>query len=134
MANLSKVGTPVPCSDIPQSNKLTLPAGEGIEAGDTLYIKSDGKFWKASGAAVAAAADFYGLATQAASAGDACTAAFGCRFRYGSGLTPGTLIYLSTDTAGGLADANATVTKPVARAVTADRIQVFDPFDERTTG
>jgi hypothetical protein len=132
MAAIAKSGTPRPCSDVSQHNKLTLIAGEAIAAGDAVYIKSDGKFWLASGASAAAAADFFGLATTDAPVGEACTAAFGCRFYYGSGQTPGALAYLSPTVAGGLDTANATITKPIGRFVDATRLQVFGPFDERT--
>ena len=136
MADIAKSGTPSLATLTPPRNCQPYTgaiAGEALAAGDIVYLKaSDGRWYKTVGSADAAAAEYRGVIATAASAGEACTPFIGVAMRYGSGLTPGALIYLSTDTAGGLADANATVTKPVAVVVAGDRIQVFDPFDSRT--
>lgn len=135
MAAITRVGTPSPSSDIPQNCKLTLPAGEAISAGDCCYIKSDGKFWRCEGDADAAAAQFYGMATAAASAGEPVTCAHSIRFRYGSGMTPGASVFLdptATTGDGLIADANATVTQPIGLVIDATRIEIFQPFRDRT--
>lgn len=129
MAAIAKSGTPRPCSDVPQNNKLTLPmAADGL-AGDAVYINSSGQFALADGSAAAAAAAFFGLLTTDAPQGQPGTAAFGIRFQYASGATPGSLAYLSTSVAGGLDTVNATVTRPIGRFVDATRLQLFDPAD-----
>jgi len=128
MAELSKSGTPSPCSVEPPPNcRLPgLKAGEAIAAGDALYIKSDGKLWKATGAANNAAAKVVGFAPQAASVNEACGCYFDMNFNYGAALTPGARYYLSGTVAGGLADAASTGgLTPVAYAVDATRIHVW---------
>lgn len=128
MADIARVTTPSPCSlECPSGHKLTLTAGEAIAAGDMVYVKSDGKFWKASGAAANAAAKPFGMAAAAAASGEPCTAMHGERFNYATGLTPGASYFLSPDTAGRLADANVTVTTKHAIAVDAYRIQILPP-------
>lgn len=127
MADISKSGTPSLCTPVPPPNSRVsgLLAGEAIAAGDALYIKSDGKLWKATGTANNAAAKVIGFAPQAASSGEACTACFDVNFNYGAGLTPGARYYLSA-TAGALADAASTGgLTPVAYAVDATRIHVW---------
>jgi len=128
MADVAKSGTPSMCTPVPPPNSRLsgLLAGEAIAAGDALYIKSDGKLWKATGAANNAAAKVVGFAPQAASVGEACTAYFDVNFNYGSGLTPGARYYLSGATAGALADAASTGgLTPIAYAVDATRIRVW---------
>ena len=130
MAEISKAGVPSICSVLPPASQRIneLLAGEAIAAGDLLYIKSDGKLWKATGAAANAAALVIGMAAAAASSGEAVTPYWGVCFRYGSGLTPGTRYYLSGATAGGLADAASTGgTVAVAIAVDDTRIFVLPP-------
>lgn len=128
MAELAKSGTPSLCSVLPpQSQTISgLLAGEAIAAGDACYIKSDGKIWRSTGAAVNAAAEVHGFAAQSASTGKPVTLLFDVNFNYGSGMTPGTKFYLSAATLGGLADA-ATMggTKPVVFAVDATRLHVW---------
>jgi hypothetical protein len=125
MADLAKSGTPSLATILPpNSNKLTLIAGEAIAAGDACYIKSDGKLWRSTGAAATAPAVVDGFALSAAAAGEALTVAHGVRLEYGSGMTPGTPYYLSA-TAGALADAASTGgTVVIARAVDATRLEV----------
>ncbi|MGK2898626.1 MAG: hypothetical protein ACSLE9_08045 [Burkholderiaceae bacterium] len=127
MANVTKVGTPSLSSVLPPQNDQIagLLAGEAILAGDLCYIKSDGKVWKSDGSAVAAAANVDGMALRAAAVGEAVTLVFNVNVRYGSGLTPGARYYLSTD-AGLIADAPSTGgTDPIAFAIDATRIRVW---------
>lgn len=128
MADVAKSGTPSMCSPVPPPDKRIsgLLAGEAIAAGDALYIKSDGKLWKATGAANNAAAKVVGFAAQAASAGEAVTAFHDVHFRYGAGLTPGARYFLSGATAGALADAASTGgLTPIAFAIDATRVHVM---------
>jgi beta-glucosidase-like glycosyl hydrolase len=102
-------------ADIDANDKCTgLIAGEAIAAGDAVYIKSDGKVWRATGAAVAPAAVVRGFALIAAQVGEAVTFAWDVRLRYGAALTPGASYYLSGTVVGGLADAASTGKKPPA--------------------
>ncbi len=128
MADITKVGTPSLCSVLPNAsaNKISgLEAGEAIAAGDVCYIKSDGKVWKATGAAANAAARVAGWALVAAAAGQGVTLLFEVNIEYGSGLTPGALYYLSAN-AGLIADAASTGgTSPIAQALSATKIRVW---------
>ena len=101
-------------------------AGETIAAGDALYLNADGRLYKASGAAANANARVVGFAPKAAYAGEAVTAYRNVRFQYGSGMTPGTRLYLSGTVAGGLADAASTGgTTPLAIVLSdGKRIQI----------
>lgn len=128
MAEIAKAGTPSLASAAPpQNTRLTgLVAGEALGAGDACYVKNDGKVWKSSGAAVAAAAKVRGFAAVAAAVGEAVTLLRYVTINYGSGLTPGTDLFLSGTVAGGLADAATTGgVAPVAWVVDPTRIFVM---------
>lgn len=128
MADIAKSGTPSLSSVLPGQDKTIsgLLAGEAIAAGDACYIKSDGKVWKATGAAANAAAKVDGFAATAAPVGEAVTLVFDVNFYYGSGMTPGARIYLSGATAGAIADAASTGgTAPVGFVVDATRVRVW---------
>ena len=127
MAAVSKNGTPSP-STVPSAKIVGLVAGDTIAAGDLVYINSSGVIVRASGAAANAAARVRGMvflpgnATQV----DALTIASGVVVNYGSGLTPGTDLYLSGSVAGGLDTATSTGgTTPVAFVIDAQRIFVL---------
>lgn len=127
MAEVAKSGTPSLSSLHPaEENKLSgLLAGEAIAAGDALYLNTDGRLYRASGAAANAAARVVGFAQKAASAGESVSAYRNVRMRYGAGLTPSTRLYLSGTVPGGLADAASTGgTTPVAVVIDATRIQI----------
>lgn len=128
MAEISKSGTPSMCTPSPPSNCRipSLTAGEDIAAADACYIKSDGKAWKATGAAANAAAKIAGFAFVAAKTGQPVDLYHDVNFNYGSGLTPGAEYFLSGSTAGGLADAASTGgTKVIAIAVNDKVIRVL---------
>jgi len=127
MADVAKSGTPSLATATTQVNSLSgLLAGEALAAGDACYIKSDGKVWKATGAAANAAARVFGYACAAASVGEAVTLAWDVRFRYGAGLTPGANVYLSGATAGALADAASIGgIEPIGQVVDATRIHLW---------
>jgi hypothetical protein len=126
MADIAKSGTPSlsTLQPMPGSGKLpTLTAGEDIVAGDACYIKSDGLVWRSNGTAVNAAAKVDGYAPMGCKAGDAITLLFNVTFRYGAALTPGSRVFLSAATSGGIADAASTGgTAPVGFVVDATRI------------
>jgi len=124
MAQIAKSGTPSLCSLLPNGADVLagLIAGEDLAALDACYIKSDGLVWKSTGTAANAAAKVHGYAPKAAKAGAAVTLHKNIRAEYGSGLIPGTTIYLSA-TAGTLSDV-ATIggTTPIGFVVTTTRI------------
>lgn len=135
MAEVTKGVTPSLATPYPSSDKrLTLTAGEAIAAGDACYIKSDGKFWKATGASANAAAKVYGFALAAASAGDPVTCAWGVNMAYnanisGTAKNPGVELYLSGTVAGGLADAASTGgTGVIAVVIDSNRIRVMGDY------
>lgn len=128
MATLTKVSpslsSPLPCGGHSISG---LVAGEALVAGDLVYIKSDGKVWKANGTAATAPALAVGMVSMISSVGEAATIWFGVCFNYAASLTPGARYYASA-TAGALDDAATTGgTVPVAIAVDATQIYVLPP-------
>lgn len=128
MAAVSKSGTPSlstrnPCPAHYVGSDLR--AGEAISAGDPTYIKSDGKVWRSVGTTADAAAKVDGWAAGAAASGEGVTILKDVEFHWGSGMTPGTRLYLSL-TAGTLSDApTAGGTTACAMAVDATRITVW---------
>lgn len=124
MAQIAKNGIPSLCSLLPNGADVLagLIAGEDLGALDACYIKSDGLVWKSNGAAANAAAKVHGYAPKATKAGQAITLHKNIRAEYGTGLIPGTTIYLSA-TAGTLSDA-ATVggTGTIGFVVSATRV------------
>jgi hypothetical protein len=103
-----------------------IKAAVAIVAGDACYINSSGRAALSTGAAVAAAAKVAGFAAMSAAAGEAVTLLTDVEFRYGAGLTPGTSVFLSGTTAGGLVDAASTGgTAPIGMVVDATRIRVW---------
>lgn len=131
MAEIAKSGTPsLATSTPPNGCKATRICGEAIAAGDMVYIKSDGKFWLASGAAADAKAQWVGMSATEQTVGEPLTAYRGVRFHYGAGLTPGARLYLSATVPGGLADAPTTGSpagQPAAYAFDDTRIEVLHP-------
>ncbi len=128
MAAVAKSGTPSMSSLLnPANTQLSgLLAGEAIAAFDACYINSDGKVYKATGAAANAAAKVRGYAPIAAAAGESVTLVWDVRVRYGSGMTPGAQLYLSGTTAGGLDDAASTGgTAPIGYVVDATRVHLW---------
>lgn len=75
-------------------------AGEGLAAGDFVYIKSDGTVWKASAAAMGA--DSVAFVLSSSSTGQPALIYFEGRNTALTGLTPGLRYYLSDSTAGAL--------------------------------
>jgi hypothetical protein len=129
MAEIAKSLTPSLASVTPpQSSTIVgLLAGEAIAAGDACYIKAaDGRVWRSSGAAVAAAAKVRGWAAAAAPVGEAVTLYTDVNFRYGAALSPGADYFLSGTVAGGIADVASTGgTAPIGYAIDATRIRVW---------
>ena len=105
MAAIAKSGTPSISTPLvsPEQRLSGLLAGEAIAAGDACYINSaDNKLYRSTGAAATAPAQVDGFAATSAAIGEALSIYFGVNFRYGAGLTPGTSLFLSGTTAGGL--------------------------------
>lgn len=130
MAAVSKSGTPSLAVTLPSPNSQVsgLVAGEALGAFDACYVKaSDGKVYKSTGAAANAAAKVRGYAAQAYASGDTDVTLFwNVRVRYGAGLTPGTDLYLSGTTAGGLDSATSTGgTAPIGYVVDATRVELW---------
>jgi hypothetical protein len=86
------LATKLPCN----SHRLTLTAGEDIAAGDPMYIKSDGLWWRSNGTAATAPAKVQGWATVAAKAGSPVTGYWNVHLAYGpSTATPGASLFVS---------------------------------------
>jgi hypothetical protein len=108
MAAVAKTITPSVCTPLPvDSDRLPpLPLGEDVAAGDACYIKNDGKIWRSIGTTLAApAAEVHGYAPISGKAAQRQTMSLylGVDFAYGpNNLTPGSYLFLSGTTAGGL--------------------------------
>jgi hypothetical protein len=103
-------------------------AGEDLAIAAPCYIKSDGLVYESDGTSADAAAAVHGFTARAVTEGQPVTLfGNGTRFRYGSSLTPGAILYLGA-TAGRL-DTAATTGDDVgiALVVTATDIVVSDP-------
>jgi hypothetical protein len=127
MATIAKSGVvsiSTPAPDVEHSLS-GLYAGEAISAGDACYIKtSDGRLWRSNGNATGVTAVIDGFAASDAVVGDAVTLYYGVRFRYGTGLTPGTYVYLDS-TPGGLSDVVTTGgLLPIGRVIDTTRIDL----------
>lgn len=130
MADIAKSGTPSLASTLPTAGddreKSGLVAGEALGAFDACYIASDGTVMKSTGAAANAAAKVRGYAPMATASGQSVTLLRNVRVRYGTGMTPGTDIFLSGATAGALADAASTGgTAPIGYVVDAEIVHLW---------
>jgi hypothetical protein len=116
-------------SDPPPSKKTNGKAGELLDWCDQLYLHTDGKYYKAIGAAANAAARVRGQAFKPADPDEACSVYKGCRFAYcATAQTPGIDVFLSGTTPGGL-DTVATAGNPAVGFVTEDgvTIEFYEP-------
>ena len=105
MAAIAKSGTPSISTLAPPNTCRRgsgLIAGEDLGAGDACYIKSDGKVWRSTGAAANAAAQVDGYAEADVKSGRPVQLYEGVDWNYGSGMTPGTKVFLSGTTPGGI--------------------------------
>lgn len=121
MAAIAKSGVPSLASALPPQNEQIpgLLAGEAIGAGDIVMIAGTGRAMKRTATNRAV-----GWAGVPASSGEAVTIYRNLRCAYGSGMTPGTLVYTSNTVAGGI-DTTAATEQLVGIAVDAYRIQFF---------
>lgn len=87
-----------------------LIAGENLAPFDAVYVKSDGKVWRANGTAANAAARVRGFAAMAAlsAQADAVTIVSHCEVAWPNALTPGIDLFLSASVPGGLTDTATT--------------------------
>lgn len=111
MSAIAKAGKPALATAVPgfEHSVNGLKSGEPIAAGDACYISNaNGRVYRSSGAAVAAAAKVRGYAQADASVGEPVSLYHGIAMRYGAGLAPGVDVYLSGTVPGGLDDAPST--------------------------
>jgi hypothetical protein len=102
-------------------------AGEALAVAAPCYIKaSDGKVYMSNGTAANEAATFFGFVARACAIGEPVTLfGLGARFRYATGMTIGTKLFVAA-TAGALDTAATTGgTVAIARAITATDIVVI---------
>ncbi len=103
---------------LPHNSRLGgLYCGEDLQPFDAVYIKSDGKVWRATGAAANAAARVRGFsATHCRVAqNDPVTIIKDTEVAWANTLTPGIDLFLSSATVGGLTDTATTGgTTPIA--------------------
>ncbi len=131
MAAVASSGTPSLATMLPCNGHRVgsgLICGEDIDPCMPCYIKgSDGLVYKSNGTSANAAAKVRGWSAIAAKVAqnDAITLYTDVEFRYGSGMTPGTDLFLAT-TAGTLVDGATTGgTEPIGFVVDATTIRVF---------
>jgi len=131
MAEISKIGIPSvasPLGGTGPDQTVGLTAGAALGAHDACYVNADGKVYPATGAAANAAANVHGYAAKAYPIGarNVCLQHGGFNSAYGSGLTPGTTVFLSGTVAGGIADAaSAGGTKKLGFVVDATRVRFY---------
>ncbi|HEU0164942.1 MAG TPA: hypothetical protein VFQ54_07845 [Thermomicrobiales bacterium] len=118
MADITKTAALCREIEVIENRHLALVTDEDIAAGDVIYVKSNGRAAKARANAVGTA-KIVGIATRAAAAGTPVTALYHGRYAgwYLSGVDSNKTVYLSTATAGAIADAAATGTGNVVAAV-----------------
>lgn len=129
MAEITKSGTPSLVSILPpQGDQTRGLAATDIAAGDACYIASSGLITLSTGAAATAPAQVVGFAAMAAKAGEPVTLVSDVVLAYGSGLTPGTKLFLSGTVPGGLADVASTGGTGIVARVLSDgkKIRVFE--------
>ena len=130
MALIAKSGTPSLSSPEPPPSHQTTgqEAGEDLGAFDAIYLKSDGKWYRSTGAAANAAAEVHGYAPKAYKSGATHLTVFhgGINVAYASGATPGADVYLSGTTAGGFDTATSTGgTRKLGFCLDATRIRLY---------
>ena len=129
MATIVKAGTPSVATTIhdPGPHQIHGRAAADLAAGDVVYMTSTGMLAKANGTAANALALYVGIMPAAAKQGEKAVAYSGVEFAYGSGLTPGTRVYVSA-TAGAIDDAATTGgTVPIGIVTTSTNIYFFHP-------
>jgi hypothetical protein len=104
-----------------------LMSGEALDVAAPCYLKtSDGKVWMSNGTAATEPAEIIGFTARAVSGADQPVTLYGkgTRFSYGTGLTPGNILYIGA-TAGRL-DTAATTGDAVgvAQCITTTDIRV----------
>jgi hypothetical protein len=113
-----------------------LVAGENLDVVAPCYIKtSDGKVWMSNATSANEAAEVAGFTPRAVKSGEPVTLfGAGARFRYGSSLTPGNILYLGA-TAGRL-DSGATTgdSAGVAMVINTEDIVIFRSAPYQVTG
>lgn len=105
-----------------------LTAGSAIAVADAVYIDSNGEVQQAIASVVSTGSlvAFIGLAPKAVEDGQPITVfGRGARFGYGSGLTPGQVLFVSASVAGALTATANTGDMPVAICVSTTDIQII---------
>jgi hypothetical protein len=133
MPLVAKVGVPtIATVNPPDSCRIgPLPVAEDVGAYDACYIGADGRVRRSTGAAANAAAVVDGFAANPALVAQRQTVTLyhDVNAAYGAGLAPGTFLYLSGTTPGGL-DTGASVggTMPIGRVIDANRVRVLRSY------
>jgi hypothetical protein len=105
-------------------------AGEALDTADACTLR-DGRVYRATGAAADGNARIFGWTAAPASAGEAVTLYDHVTIEYGTGLSMGTLFYLSGDTPGGLdTDPSPGGTTPCAVALDSTRVHVVSTWGD----
>jgi hypothetical protein len=100
-------------------NVKTLLAGESLVLGDLVYLKSDGKWWKAKADAADTSSGLIGIALESKSAGEAIRVALPGSVVYNSGWswTIGCILYISAVTGGLITETQPSATTNIIRVV-----------------
>lgn len=134
MAAVAKSGTPSMCTPLPCRGHYNddYRVGADIAIGDACYYAADGTIKLSTAAAAGVAAEVDGFAPIDARLAErgSIPLCHDVTFRYATGLTPGTYLYLSATVPGGLDTASsANQLKPIARVEPdGKRIRVFRTY------
>lgn len=134
MAEVTKDGTPSLCTALPCRGHFNdaYRVGEDVAVGDACYYAADGTVKLSTAAAADAKVEVDGFAPIDAKSAqrDTLSLVHDVTFRYGTGLTPGTYLYLSATVPGGLSTTAPTnQPKPIARVEPdGKRIRVFRTY------
>jgi hypothetical protein len=102
-----------------------LVAGEVLDPAAPCYIHTDNKVYMSTATADNAAAKVDGWTLQSRQIGDPVTLYFDVNLYYGEGLIPGTRYFLSTTKGRIDTVAAGTVTQPIAKAVSPNKIRIY---------
>lgn len=133
MAELAKPSRRVTLCSIlppPSCRQTGLIVGEDVDAGDLIYVKSDGKIWRADGTAANAAARVRGVAATKGLVAqkDAVTILHSCEVAWANTLALGADLFLSASVLGGFATVATTGgALAVAYVLDANRLFILPP-------
>lgn len=120
------VGIEISSTDSPLNKYREFTVGEDVVNGDVVYFKSDGKMWETDADAEATSIGLLGIATETCNADATCTIMLEGGYTT-TGLTTGSLYYLSTIKAGYTTTAPSTagqIVRPIGQALSTTELYI----------